>query len=220
MAAGDKTDTLVEELGFRMEDANEDFFTKVLKLKVLNDAQLKTAQLLDRKYLSSLETSSGAKAQSENSLAFSELTYDPLNGGEGIVALRDESGSAPADWLTKVNLKDRYRFSNTLYAPGATNKVYWVWQETIYTSNAGTATSNMYVYYLKEPITMTTDVDPVLDDGLFDIMLRFAEASLWVADDKKANYGRRDAAYNEAMEYIEYLNLLAEMTRPPSKRIR
>ena len=219
MAAGDKTDSLVAELGFRMEDPDEDYFTEALKLKALNDAQLKTAQLLDRKYLSTLEASDDDE-QTANSLAFTALTSNPLNGGEGIIAVRDQSGGVPNEWLTKVSLKDRKRFANPLYTPSATNKVYWIFQEIIYTSDGNAADSSIYVYYMKEPTTMTTDVDPLLDDGLFDIILRFAEASLWGTDDKSANYTRRDAAYGEAMEYIEYLNLLAVMTRPYTKRIR
>ena len=213
MADGDKTDILVEELGYRMEDPVEDNFTNDLKLKALNHAQLKIAQLLDRKYLSVLEESE-KKAMTATALLLSALGSDVLNGGEGIIAVRDELAQAADDWLTKVRLDELPRFFNSLYAPGATNKVYWVFDEKICVSCGGGATDDIFVYYMKEPSTMTTDNNPDLYDGLFDILLKFAEAYLWTAKDKDANIQRRDIAYAEGMEYIDYMNMLADLTRP------
>jgi len=205
--AAQTTAQLVTTLGIRMEDPGEDKFTATQKLATLNYTQIKTAQMLDIMYLSELQEVD-TQAMTATSLTFASLSFDPLDGEQGIIAVMD----AASDWVTKTTLEEQRRLDNTLLASDATNKVYFIFDEKIWVSVGGGATDDLTVYYIRDiPAMVSAGQAPILNEALYDIILRFAGASLWRADD---NIDRADADDKEALDYVDALNQLAEMKRP------
>lgn len=211
--AAQTTLQLLTTLGIRMEDPGEDDFTATQKLTALNYSQLKTAQLLDISYLSELQELDGTNAMQDFSphppaIAFGDLSSSLLDGENSIIAIKDAAG----DFCTKTTLSEQRRLDNTLLAADATNKVYYIFDEKIYVDVGGNVTDNVEVYFIQKPADMVSGGQaPILNEALYDIMLRFAGASLWRADD---NLDRAEADYQEALDYVDLLNQLAEMKRP------
>jgi len=211
--ASQTTAQLSATLGLRVEDPAELKFTEDMKESALNRGQRQIAQLLDPMYLTELQN---VQASTMNGnplyyLSFSQIESDSsatiLNGAQSIIAVKDGTG-----WLHKTTLSEQIRLQNTLLAGSSTNKVYYIYDEKIWISNGGTTTDTITVYFLKAPTTMAVGgTAPVINECLYDIMLRFAEAILWRADDELK---RAEVAYEEAMEYIDFLNQLAIARRP------
>ena len=207
------TAQLSATLGLRVEDPAELKFTEDMKESALNRGQRQVAQLLDPMYLTELQDvqASVMDGGADLYLSFTQLETDSsatiLNGSQSIIAVKDGEG-----WLHKTTLSEQIRLQNTLLAGGSTNTVYYVFDEKIYISNGQGESDTVTVYFLKAPTTMAVDgTAPVINECLYDIMLRFAEAILWRADDELK---RAEVAYEEAMEYIDFLNQLAIARRP------
>ena len=176
--AAQTTLQLITTLGVRLEDPGEDDFTATQKLAALNYAQLKTAQLLDLTYLSELQEYDGTNTMTAFACAFSVLSSTLLDGSNSIVAVVDTAG----DFCTKTTLEEQRRLDNTLLTGSATNKVYYIFDEKIWVSVGGGATDNIEVYFIQKPADMVSGGQaPILNEALYDIILRFAEASLWLA---------------------------------------
>lgn len=209
MAAGDITDALVDELGIRLEDSEENVFTEAAKLLALNRGQIQVCHYLRNEYLTELETIDDGVANagediSGGSFAFSSLDNTVLKGAEGLLATSVQvGGSGDFLWATEIDLKRRKRLENTYLAKSDTNILYYVFASTIYYLLTTYASSVAAIYYLKVPATMTTSVDPVINSGLHEIMLLFAEALCWGMD---AKIDRRDKAIESAMLQCEVLN--------------
>jgi hypothetical protein len=202
MAAGDVTDALVDELGIRLNDPEEMKFTEAVKLVALNDAILRTCILLNRGYLGELETVDAPQAMTASKLALSALTSGtPFTGNEGVVAV--QNATTAGVYMTRVKLEDLKRLENSLLTSGATNMVYYVYAGSIYALNGGAATDPLVVYYLKNPVTLTTSVDPDINAALLDIVVDIAESSLWSTDD---TLDRAEDAMASAMLQIDFLN--------------
>jgi len=209
MAAGDITDALVDELGIRLEDPDEAVFTEAEKLLALNRGQVQVCHFLNNHYLTELETIDDGVANagedvSGGSFAFSSLDNTPLKGAEGIIATGVKvGGSGYFKWATEIDLPRRKRLENTYLAKSDTNILYYIYGSTIYYLLTTYASSTAAIYYLKVPTTMTTSVDPVINTGLHEIMLLFAESICWGMD---AKIERRDKAYESAILQCDVLN--------------
>ena len=199
MAAGDITDALVSELQIRMGNPEGDKFTKNMCLSALNHAQLKTALFLHPSYLTELETKSSLQTAEGGFTAFN-TGFDPplLNGGAGLLKV----GISDTEFVKERLLEDMKKTENIYFAGGATNKIFYKWDGEI-SFITGAAGQTSYLYYLEQPPTMTTSVDPLLNEHLHDIMLKFAEAILATGD---LNINKRSDAYTYAMDQIKRLN--------------
>ena len=207
MAAGDVTDTMVDVLQIRMENPAGDKFTDSMCLDALNYSQKKTALFVHPNYLSELQVLSTAGDAAASKKAFPTGANKPLNGAEGILEVYSADKSK---YMKKTRVEEQKRLENTYLAGGATNLTYYLFDEFIWITT-GSADESLQEYYLVTPTEMTTDVDPVLNSGLHDIILKFAEAILWTANDK---LDRRVAAYQDALNQIKRLNDIAYASEP------
>ena len=209
MADGDITDDLLDELGIRLEDPDEGVFTESAKTLAMTRGQVLVCHFLNNHYLTELEAIDDGVAHagediSGGSFAFSSLDNTVLKGGEGIIATSVQVGGAGDFlWATEIDLQRRKRLENSYLAKSDTNILYYIFGSTIYYLLTTYASSKGAIYYLKVPTTMTTDVDPEINSGLYEIMLLFAESICWGMD---AKIDRRDKAYESAMLQCEVLN--------------
>ncbi len=83
---------LMDNLGLRVEDAAGRTFNDDMKLKALNNGQVKAAAFLHDNYLDELRVKESNKALTSNILAFSELNYRVLRGEQGILKAKITGG--------------------------------------------------------------------------------------------------------------------------------
>ena len=210
MADGDITQNLLDELGLRLEDADEVKFTQEAKLEALNKAQLRLSQLLHDGYLTELEkVDSDVDVTSEGIINLDSINTNGngiLRGGEGIIRVQVDiggHGGASLKWATEIELRDIKKTQNTFLAGSNTNPLYYVFQKQIkiiITTYIGTKAN---VYYLQIPPTMATNVDPIINPSLRHLMLDLAESDCWKMDNK---HDRATVARNSAFEEIKVLN--------------
>jgi len=205
MSTGDITDASVDELQIRMEDPAGQKFTESLCLDALNYAQKKTALFLHRNYLSELEVLTSAGDATSSKKDYNAL--EPLNGAEGVLEVYSADKSK---YLKRTRVEEQKRTENTYLVGGATNLIYYLWGGDVWITT-GSADESLQIYYLVTPAEMTTSVDPVLNASLHDIILKFAEAILWTANNK---LDRRISAYKDAVNQIKRLNDMAFGVEP------
>lgn len=200
MAAGDNTDTLVEQLQIRMENPEGEKFTDTMCIKALDYAHVTVAQLLRPEYLAEFQVLHVSLTMSANAIPITDLTFVPFNYNEGIIMVKHEDTS---DFFQRVHPGKLRRYENSILAGAITNKIYWVLAGDITTSGATASTDTIAVYYYRTPAELTTDVDPLLNSFYWNIMLNFAEAQLWTSD---KDLQRRKVKLEEAYSQIEMLN--------------
>ncbi len=203
MPAGDITDDMVTRLGIRLEDPKEKNYTPAMKFTALNQGQLYAARVLSKGYIGELEFLDTARTQSDNSLSFASLTA----GAETVLGASDDyiisvKDDATGKYMAKTNIEELKSLENTYIAGGATNFVWYVFDEKIWTIG-GAGASSIVVAFYKTPATMTTSVDPVLGKGLYDLIVTLAESELWTA---KEEVERHIVAWESAMRQIKILN--------------
>ncbi len=151
--AGFTTLEMVDMLGLRLEDANEDKFSAALKLSALNWAQLRLTNLIHPAYLKELEvkqfdiTCALDTNDDEGSITFSALTYQPLINGIQEVKIHDGNFAhmiEPGEVRKTVNAWHQ-----------GTNKrpLAYVRNERIYVA-ADDDIQHIDVWYLREPQSM------------------------------------------------------------------
>ncbi len=144
---------MISLLGLRLEDTSAKEFTDALKLKTLNNAQLKLANLLHNSYLTELQ-------ELQASLTFTSGVYSisTLYSSYGHRVLRGEQGLLKAKiendlYCTKIVVRDLKRTENALLAGTLRNPLFWVFQNKIYISNSQT-NPEVDIWYLRTPWTM------------------------------------------------------------------
>ena len=151
--AGFTTQEMVDMLGLRLEDEEEDTFGAALKLDSLNWAQLELTSLIHMGYLTELEVKDFniscalASGDDEGSIAFNELSKQPLANGIQRVKI---NGAA---WAHMIDA-DEARKDVNAWSKG-TNKrpMAYVYRERIYLA-ASDDTQAIDVHYLREPEPM------------------------------------------------------------------
>ncbi len=151
--AGFTTEEMVDMLSLRLEDENEDVFGAALKLQSLNWAQLELTNLIHMAYLVELEvkdfsiTCALASSDDEGSIAFSELSKQPL--ANGIQRVKISGGN----WAHMITA-DEVRKSINKWQRGTNKRPFaYVQRERIYLA-ASDDTQNIDVHYLREPEPM------------------------------------------------------------------
>jgi len=175
----------MEELALRLEDADKVKFTDALKLKVLNNAQLKVANLLHNAYLTELQvikedvTATAGKVE----MTIANLDYKVLRGAQGILKVRIKDGL----YCNMLDLDDLKRMEQPSLAGSRQNPLAWVFQNHIYVSN-GETNPAIDVYLLKVPTTLrykfTSDE---ADDGASDVLFDGLEGEGLSADNDEYN---------------------------------
>jgi hypothetical protein len=206
MADGDVTKAMSDELGLRLEDADENNYTQATKIIFLSKAQRQVASFLHDAYLTELENK-------ETDLDISSLHYYPidslnsgngiLRGGIGIKRVKIDWNGSNSTWCNEIDADDLKDRENQYLEASDTAPMYYIFNNRINVLCDSYTYANLDVYYQKLPDELTTAVDPVLNIGFQDLIITLAEANLWRADDKPE---RREAAYQLVMQEIEILN--------------
>lgn len=153
--AGFTTQEMVDMLGLQLEDETGDKYSPALRLSALNWAQLRFTNLIHPAYLTELEvkqfdiTCALAENDDEGSIAFSELTYQPLING--IQEVKIHGGN-----FAHLIEPDEVRKTVNAWHRG-TNKrpLAYVRNERIYVA-ADDDIQHIDVWYLREPTPMQT----------------------------------------------------------------
>ncbi len=201
--AGFTTQEMVDMLGLRLEDENEDTFGAALKLKALNWAQLEITSLIHMGYLTELDvkdfdiTCALSTNDDEGSIAFSELSKQPLANGIQRVKIHDGA------WAHMIDA-DAARKSVNAWSRGTTKRpLAYVQRERIYLA-ADDDIQHIDVHYIREPESMVAQFTvtsvangavvsaPDLDS--YYIELTFTTPG-WTADEFNGQVG-----YNETKE--------------------
>jgi len=207
--AGEITTSMLDELGIRLEDADEVNFTQVFKLEALNKAQLQLTQMLHNAYLTELEVEQSAidwSGIATSGYATSGLTYAPvMRGSQGILKVSVQiGGSGSYIYATRLDLQKIKRVENTYLVGSNDNPLYYVFSNVIYVSVTSPYTLlKGRVLYLRLPTTMTISFDPVLNSSLHPLIVSLAEGTAWAMDNK---LDRRNAALTTAFNEIKMLN--------------
>lgn len=206
--AGEITTAMLSELGLRLEDAEQQRFTKEFKLTALNRAQVQLANMLHNGYLTELETNEDIPDIStpEGEIALTALNEGDgvLRGGEGILKLSvNAGGNGGGIWAHELGLQYVKRAENTFLAGSDSNPLYYVYGSKIVVLMTTYEATTAQVYFLKMPATMSESVDPELNEALYGLILSLAEAICWAMD---AKFDRRTSAINGAYEEIKILN--------------
>lgn len=220
MAAGDITDALVSELGYRLRDPEKTKFTDATKLTFLNRAQLRVANMLRDEYLGELETSQylvvgdGVSTWAQNN-DFVTILLDlatPLRGGSGLYMAEIGNTTVGAvetvAYGKKIDISAVKRLENS-YLGTQSNRLWFVYDNkvwiygTMYAIGTTAGISSITYHYLDAPATMTTSVDPELNTQFHGLMLDFAEADCLALDN---NWAGRSVAINRALTEIQRLN--------------
>lgn len=144
--------TMITLLGIRFEDAAKKTFPDSVKLKFLNNAQIKLANMLHDAYLTELEATETGLTATGGEYAISSLNSGGngiLRGMEGIQGVTINSGLVCSEY----EFKDRKKYEAGLYAGSATNPIYYLHSNKIHITN-GSTNPSIDVSYLKNPTSL------------------------------------------------------------------
>jgi len=151
---------MINELGARLEDADENQFTASFKLLQLNNAQRKLAHLLVDEYLTELEVFETLTASAtgligmdgsgtEGTDTSTATPHKVLRGAEGILKV---ASNVSGLFATRLPIRDLKKKENTYYAASAANPLYYVFENNIYVKPA--AATKWDIYYQKVPTSL------------------------------------------------------------------
>lgn len=179
-------DDMLDILGLRMEDAEEQRFTGRFKWRALNNGQYFIANVLNNHYLTQLEVLDSNETVSSDKVAFSGLTYDVLRGSEGIINVKNHSGK----YCTIIPSWQLKRTQNGKIAGSTRNPLVWLFDEAVRCLQTLTA---LDVYYLKTP-------SPLMHP--FTFAAAGTPAANAFAIDDSQGIAETDDYYNDAPVYI------------------
>ncbi len=169
-------------LGARLEDPEERKFFADVKLSALNWAQLRLTNLIHPAYLKELEekqfdiTCALATNDDEGSIAFSELTYQPLVNSIQEVKIHD------GNFAHIIEPEEVKKKVNTYYRGTNKRPLVYVRNERIYVA-ADDDIQHIDVWYLREPTSMQTIFTIAsFDTAVADITAPDLDARHCVAD--------------------------------------
>lgn len=151
--AGFTVTEMVDMLGLRLEDSDETMFSAALKLMSLNWAQLEITSLVHLGYLTELEvkdfdiTCALATEDNEGSIAYSELSKQPLANGIQRVKIHDGA------WAHLIDADEARKDVNTWDRGTNKRPLAYVQRKRIYLA-ASDDIQHIDVHYLREPESM------------------------------------------------------------------
>lgn len=209
MASGDISDSLITELGYRLEDTGQVKFSSALLFEGLNYAQIRIAGLLDPSYLTEFENINSSVSIASGSVALSTVDSGGIiNGANGIIACKVTPSGGTAQWAARTDITELRKLDDSSYFSKSDTNIFWyVFKSAIYFLLSTLSGSTADIYYLDYPVDITTDVDPTLNKALHPILVDFTEAYAWATDTENGEApGRRQIAENKALMQIKILN--------------
>jgi hypothetical protein len=206
MAAGDISKALSDELGLRLEDPQEATFSQSTKIAMLNKGQVQLVNMLHDAFLTELESVSTAQTLTTQALALSSLNtgLGVLRGGEGIKrVLVKVGGTGNGVWSTEINIDELKKLENSYLAYSDARPLHYIFQSKINILITTYTATTIDVFFMKVPLILSAAVDPILNNGLFGLVITLAEAQCWAMD---AKIDRRNSALDIAFKEIQILN--------------
>ena len=192
---------MLDFLGIRMDDPAEVDFNQAVKLQVLNDAQLNLASLVQDSYLTEIEIKHGNIAPAATGI----LTFEDLATAASVEVLNGRIRKIKitgGNWAKMITLADLPAVENNSYLTASVTTPYsYVFDESIYVLPA--ADSPIDVYYLHQPVDISTSAACELAASLHETVLDFAEEALWLT---VGNSERAKEAGSRAREYVAAIN--------------
>lgn len=205
-------------LGLRMEDPNENNFPATTKYSALNVAQRTVANFLDETYLTELEfkdvvTNAGNTAlitlSGDGSLGSTnnKSTHKPIRN-----SIRNLQTVVDGTYRYAIHIpfEDVKKLENDYFSAEVENPVFWVFGNSVH-HRPNTGVTQVVLYYLKSPASISDSQDCELNESLHDIVVDLAESELWRMDNQK---NRSQAARDSAMDMIKMLNSRVEVEGP------
>lgn len=152
-----------------------------------------------------IEIATVSSAENSYEIAYLNSTLGVLGGGEGIVNIQIDIGDLGTTviWSVKIPMSDVKKMENSLLTYSDSDPRHYIFENKIYPLMTNYADTDMDVYYLKMPTTMSDSVDPIINKALHGALLSLAEAMLWQADGKIDRY---QVANGLAIQEINILN--------------
>lgn len=205
MAAGDITYSLIERLKDRLEDNDTNSrFTDYYS--ILNEAQIELCNVIDNKYLKELEAVDTGKGISGVTLLFSQLNdgNGVLGGEAGIVGVKIYPGGSSGIWGRRIEVADlQMAEENGLISYSDSRPFYYMFKDRIWFLLSTYESSTADIYYRRRPATISANVDPEINEELYDILLDLAEYRGWKMD---RDNDRTKTALELAYSKIKMLN--------------
>jgi len=197
---------MLDRVGYRLEDPDKKKWEEVAhKLPELQSAMVKVVDLIDNHFLTELEVHDTNKTVTAGSMAFSVLTNLPIRNG--ILNVKVTSGK----YCTIREVEDLKRTENTYKTGSTTNPLVHIFSEKLVFEPTTIAAAD--VWYLRGPTTLLAgSVVCELNIALHDVVCRFAESEIWLANNQVA---RADRAEKKAMDVIQMLNARYAIEQPP-----
>lgn len=208
---------MIEYLAYRVGDPGFDFLKRPYILKEINGAMRIVCTSLNNNYLTELEvmeevTSHIAVDGNDMNIDISEFNYSLLPGKENVLGVMLEisgskyySRSMTYDEIRKAEKNDFYKNSGS----NPDNLMHYVDHNKIIIKNYTSETTGgykYYVFYVREPAELedTTTSSPEVGESLQPIILRKAEAGLYMSPIRDANMAK--LLNNDVMGQINMLN--------------
>ncbi|MCP4493213.1 MAG: hypothetical protein GY820_38815 [Gammaproteobacteria bacterium] len=207
--AGEITIGLIADLGLRLEDEEKEKFPQDIRLDALNYAQLRVAQLVNRSFLTELESVNTSVDISGGSVTLATVDSDGIiHGANGIIAAKVSPGGSNAQWATKTDIAAMRELQESSYfAESDSNVYFYVYGGSVYFLLTTFTGSVADIFYLDYPDEITTGVDPTLNKALHSVMTDFAESYCWGVDTESSeSAGRRATADDKGLLQIKILN--------------
>lgn len=180
---------MMQLLGLRLEDPALVKFPNSVRINVLNNAQIKAAQMLNDKYLTELEhlkTDVTLTSGVSGDLGVSVLDYNVLRGAEGILRVKVKSGLE----CTEIDYKKFKKYETGLLEGTVQNPLYYVFENKIYVFPTTTAAVDVYFLRMPNPIKYK-----------FDISTYGTPSKTEFLGDADQNLSTDDDTYNGAVIY-------------------
>lgn len=207
--AGEISQGMIDELGIRINDADEIRFDSDAKYSVLNEAQVQLCNLIHPAYLTELE-----KWERDLSLTDQAYSIASLNSGNGVLCgklgivkvridIGDAGTSSSIKWCNERLFKDIKKEENSLKVGSDTNPLYYIWQNKVIILIDTYTDTLIDICFIRYPTTISSTVDPILNITLHGVLITLAEALIWMQD---SQIGKFAVAEKKALDEIETLN--------------
>jgi hypothetical protein len=221
--AGEISQLLVAELGIRMGDAGEVRIDSTTKYSYLNEAQVQLCNLMHPGYLTELE-------RWERDLTLTDHAYSiaSLNSGNGVlcgrlgikkvrVDLGNAGTSTSIKWCNELLFEDLKTMENTLKVYSDTNPLYYIWGNKVVVLITTYTSTLADICYRRYPTTISSIVDPIINQSLHGALITLAESLLWMKEGRPDKFS---AAMTRAFDEIETLNAKYEPAEGIGSKVR
>lgn len=189
---------MLADLRTKGEDPNDELFTALVKVEMLNDAQDRVFTMINREAL--LELTKIQTPCSGNPYALSSLSSDYYGSGYSVSMVKLIETDL---FMNAITFKDIKMLEMDSLAPDENNPYYYVW-DTAINSYIGDATASTTVYYLSKPTVLVAGTQvPDLSPKLHQIIVTIATGLLWSSANK---LDRADTAFETAYAQIDAIN--------------